>query len=330
MLVVLVTSLAALFALAGLFQLAASRRDARRFPPPGRMVDIGGRRLHARLAGSGSPAVVFESGISASSINWTAIQAEVAKVTTTCAYDRAGLAWSEPPRGRFDVERMLRDFSAMLDALHFHEPCVLVGHSYGGLLMRIFAERHPERVAGLVLVDAVLATSWQKPNRFRARIKRKGIRLARYGAWAARLGIIRVVTSPALIRHVVLPRFGGTKASKSGMIGRLQKELSKFPPETLPAIRAHWSRPQSFEAMTSHIAALDASFEEVRNLPLGCPVAVISAGNTPPEGLVEHRAIAALSARGEHIMAHASGHWIQLDEPDLVIDAILRVVRNAG
>jgi pimeloyl-ACP methyl ester carboxylesterase len=328
LLLVIASSLAAFLALAGLFQVVGSRLDARRFPPPGRMVEVSGRRLHARLEGRGTPPVIFESGISASSINWTKIQSEVAKFTTTCSYDRAGLAWSDPPRRSFNVEQMLADFTGLLDALHFNGPCVLVGHSFGGLLIRLFAERHPERVAGLVLVDAVLATSWANPNQYRARVKRTGIRLARYGAWAARFGIVRLVTSPALIRHVVLPRFGGAKAA-TGLIGRLEKELSKFPPETIPAIRAHWSHPHSFEAMTSHIAALNASFEALRNLRLRCPVTVISAANTPPEGLEEHRAIAALSPRGEHVMAHASGHWIQFDEPALVIDAILRIVKTA-
>jgi pimeloyl-ACP methyl ester carboxylesterase len=328
--VVFVTGLAALIALAGLFQFIGSRRDARRYPPPGRMIGIhGGRRLHARVEGSGSPPVVFEAGISASSINWTCIQSAVARFTSTCAYDRAGLAWSDPPRGGFDVDRMLADLGTLLDKLYPGRACVLVGHSYGGLLIRLFAERYPERVAGIVLVDAVLATSWAQPNAFRARTKRKGQRLARYGAWAARLGIVRLVTSPVLVRSVVLPRFGGEKAAKGSMIRQLQKELSKFPPETLPAIRAHWSRAHTFEAMSAHIGALDASFSSLRELPLGCPVSVISAGNTPPEGLAEHRAIAALSPQGEHVMAHASGHWIQFDEPELVIEAILRVVKRA-
>ena len=330
MLLITLTGLAALLALAGLFQFAGSWRDARRYPAPGRRLDIGGRCLHARLEGSGDPPVVFEAGISASSINWTIIQQAVARHTSTCAYDRAGLAWSDPPRGAFTVDAMLADLGALLDSLYPGRACVLVGHSFGGLLIRLFAERHPERVAGIVLVDAVLATSWANPNPFRARIKRKGIRLARYGAWAARLGLVRLVTSPMLIRSVVLPRFGGEKAAPGSLIGRMQKELSKFPPETLPAIRAHWSRPHTFQAMTAHLHALDQSFAALGEKPLHCPVVVISAGNTPPAGMAEHRAIAALSPQGEHVIAHSSGHWIQLDEPDLVVDAILRCCRKAS
>jgi pimeloyl-ACP methyl ester carboxylesterase len=325
----ILTSLAALVALAGLFQFAGTVRDRRRFPPPGRMIDIGGgRRLHARVDGTGSPPVLFEAGISASSINWTGIQSVVAQHTATCAYDRAGLSWSDPPRCHYDIDRILADLGALLEAVYPAQPCVLVGHSYGGLLIRLFAERYPERVAGLVLVDSVLATSWETPNAYRARTKRKGIRLARYGAWAARLGLVRLVTAPALVRNVILPRFGGAKAARGSSIGKLQRELSKFPPESLPAIRAHWSHPHSFEAMSAHIATLDASFAALRDLPLRCPVEVISARNTSPEGLVEHRAIAALSPQGEHLMAHSSGHWIQFDEPELVIDAILRVVER--
>lgn len=257
------------------------------------------------------------------------IQAAVAKHTATCAYDRAGLAWSDAPRGGLTVESLLADLKALTDQLYPDRPVVLVGHSFGGLLVRLFAERYPERVAGLVLVDTVLATSWANPNPFRARIKRKGIRLSRYGAWAARLGIVRMVTSPTLIRTLILPRFGGEKAKPGSMVGRMQKELSKFPPETLPAIRAHWSRSHTFESMRAHVAALNPSFAALRDLPVRCPVVVISAGNTPPAGLAEHRAIAALSPAGEHVIAHASGHWIQFDEPELVIEAILRCCRAA-
>jgi len=94
---VLIALLVVLLPLSGfLYQAAGSARDQRKFPPPGRMVDIGGRRLHLVDVGQGSPTVIFESGIAASSLNWTAIQAGVARFTRACTYDRAWLGWSDP------------------------------------------------------------------------------------------------------------------------------------------------------------------------------------------------------------------------------------------
>ena len=322
----IILSLAALFALAGLFQFLGAWADARRFPPPGRLLDIGGRRLHACVEGHGPAAVVFESGISATSINWRVTQAQVAAFATACSYDRAGLGWSDPCRTPLDAGRMVADLSALLDQLNLPSPYVLVGHSFGGLLVRLFVERYPHKVAGMVLVDPVLAYHWAHPDSNRAAVKRKGASLARWGAILASLGVMRVLTSPALVTELILPRFGGTRKKAGGVVDRLQTELRKLPVETWPAIRALWCRPATFRALAAHLAALEDGFTRLRNQPVACPLIVLSAGNTPPEGLAEHQALAALSPRGEHIVARNSGHWIQFDEPQLIIDAIRRAI----
>lgn len=318
--------LAALLALARLFQFWGSWTDERSFPPPGRMLDIGGRKLHARVTGSGTPVVVFESGISASSINWITTQPQIAAFATTCCYDRAGLGWSEPPAGAYDAERMVADLATLLDRLQLPGPYVLVGHSYGGLLVRLFAERYAGKVAALVLIDPVLACHWAQPDASRMRMKRRGARMALWSGRLAGFGMIRLATSPALVRSFILPRLRSRNEPTDGAVYRLDSELRKLPPETVPVIRAQWCRPKSFRAIVAHLAALESSFAALRNEQLDIPITVISAGTTPPEGLAEHCAIARLSVRGEHIVAQRSGHWIQLDETKLVVDAIRRAV----
>jgi pimeloyl-ACP methyl ester carboxylesterase len=122
-------------------------------PPPGRLVDIGGRRLHLHCTGSGSPTVVIEAGASAFALDFALVQPEVAKTTRVCAYDRAGSGWSER---RPDVDtpiRVIEDLSALLDAVGENGPFVMVGASRGGAFVRLFQAVHPGRVAGLVLVD---------------------------------------------------------------------------------------------------------------------------------------------------------------------------------
>src|SRR6266498_2515404 len=135
------------------YQALSEARDRRRFPPPGELVDIDGRRLHLWRAGEGSPAVVIATSLGEPGHGWADIQRRLAQHTTVVLYDRAGLGWSEEgpwPTGK----RIVEDLHALLHVTRIPPPYVLVGHSAGGLHVRLYAARHPEQVAGLVLVDS--------------------------------------------------------------------------------------------------------------------------------------------------------------------------------
>ena len=122
--------------------------------PPGKLVDLGGHRLHVNCAGKGSPTVVIENGLGDFSFDWILVQNKVAAFTRVCTYDRAGYAWSEPgpkPRTFAQINMELRD---ALAKMHEPGPYVLVGHSYGGPVIRNFAAMYPHDVAGMVQVDA--------------------------------------------------------------------------------------------------------------------------------------------------------------------------------
>lgn len=322
-------SLAALLALAGLLQFWGEHKDARLFPPPGRMIDAG-QGLHARVLGSGAPTVVFESGISASSISWTVLQPRIAELTTTVSYDRAGLGWSEPSSGTFDADRMLADFSALLDRLRLPAPYVLVGHSYGGLLVRLYAERNPEKVAGLVLLDPVLKGEWAQPDLNHKRQLQAACIMSSWGGFLARFGVVRFATAPLLRGSTLLPKLIGKASAGPAavVIDRLAGEIRKLPRESWPIVRAHWCRPSNFRAMVRHLKALPSSFQALRNTEFDLPLVVISGANVSAEGLSEHRAMAALSCRGEHLMAASGGHWVHFDDPELVADTIVRMVAS--
>jgi pimeloyl-ACP methyl ester carboxylesterase len=122
-------------------------------PAPGRLVDIGGRRLHVNCSGSGSPTVILEAGASAFALDWSLVQPEVARTNRVCSYDRAGLGWSD---ARPDVDtpaRVVADLRRLLSAAGERPPLVLVGASWGGLYARLYLLDHAEDVTGLVLVD---------------------------------------------------------------------------------------------------------------------------------------------------------------------------------
>jgi len=122
---------------------------------PGQLFDVGGRRLYLHCTGSGSPTVVLVSGLAEASTYWRGwIAPAVARNTTVCAYDRAGQGWSDPPPTPQDGVAVATDLHTLLNRAHVPAPYVLVGHSTGGAYARIFAARHPDEVAGLVMLDS--------------------------------------------------------------------------------------------------------------------------------------------------------------------------------
>ncbi len=123
---------------------------------PGRLVAIGGgRSLYLHCEGTGSPTVILEAGFGGTSDNWSEVQGPLSRVTRTCAYDRAGLGNSLPMPGVHDAATEISDLKRLLNHAGIAAPYVLVGHSYGGLLMRLFAHAHPDQTAGIVLVDSM-------------------------------------------------------------------------------------------------------------------------------------------------------------------------------
>ena len=157
---IVVFAIAALIVIGLLFQIIGLKRDERRFPAPGRLIDTGGHKLHLYEAGSGSPAVVLESGISASSLNWRRVQAEVSRFTRVCSYDRAGLGWSDLCQQSCTPSSLAMQLHTLLHNTGIGAPYVLVGHSFGGLIVQAFAHLYPHETAGLVLVDPLDPAEW--------------------------------------------------------------------------------------------------------------------------------------------------------------------------
>jgi len=345
-----------------LYQWVGSAADARRFPPPGRLIDIGGVRIHVDTTGAvqvgagkvdavkadnGAPPVVFEAGIAATSLSWRLVQPEIARLTTTASYDRAWLGSSgatQTPRGIWQVVDELR---AALDGAGITAPRILTAHSYGGLIALAYAIRYRAEIAGLVLVDPVSASEWANPSEADMKILRRGIRFSRRGALLARLGVVRLCLSLVIGGARTLPKLVARASSGRGeaFIERIMGEIRKLPREVWPVIQAHWCNPKSFEGMARYLESLPQSAAEVTaaiaaagtvgDVPLGdlpladLPLIVLSADNANPTQREEHESIARLSSRGRIEVAPGSGHWIQLNQPEVVTRAITNVVAEA-
>jgi pimeloyl-ACP methyl ester carboxylesterase len=136
------------------YEAIAAAGDAQRYPAPGQLVDVGGFRLHIQCVGEGSPTVVLDAGLSGSSLDWSLIQPELGHTTRVCAYDRAGMGWSDPGPQPRTPRQIADELHTLLTNAGIAGPYVLVGHSLAGKNVRLFALSHPDQVAGMVLVDA--------------------------------------------------------------------------------------------------------------------------------------------------------------------------------
>src|SRR5215216_361500 len=127
--------------------------DATRYPPAGQLVDVGGHRLHLHCVGKGSPTVIMEAGGAGNVLHWMLVQPAIARSTRVCAYDRAGMGWSEPGPPPRTPQQIVAELHTLLTNARIPGPYILVGHSIGGKYVRLYASQYPQDVAGLVLVD---------------------------------------------------------------------------------------------------------------------------------------------------------------------------------
>jgi len=323
----------AALALAGyLYQLIGGRRDRRRFTGQGRWIDIGhGRRLYMLEKGSGGPTVLFEAGIAATNLNWFRIQESVSGFTYTASYDRGGLGWSSPCRTARTPTNIAVELHAMLEGAEVKSPYILVGHSFGGLVMRRYALLYPEEVISVLLVDPMRCEEWPPLDPSKQSQINLGKKLFRVAIPVARLGLARLAVTSALCRS---GRLSGQLAGAAGaggrhVLGRVTEEVGKMPRETWPAVAAHWSRPGSYAGMRSHVDAVADTVREMQDAePIrNIPVLVLTPGKSTP---LTAEQLDRIGDNVQQVIAPASAHWIHLDEPALVIDAIHDMVEAAG
>ena len=309
----------AVLAAAGILQAVRVRRDRRRFPPIGRLI----AGLHVYHVGGRGPAVVFEAGLAATCLNWSRVQSELAACAQTFSYDRAGLGWSPPVRGERSLRRWTDDLHRLIHALNLPRPVVLVGHSFGTYVVRVYANRFPDEVSALVLVDPVTPEEFGAPA-WRTRMKLWRVEGFSYVAAAfAACGVARLGLW-ALFR-----RGNGNPGPVLGLHGtarRIASEAAKLPGEAIPPLRARWSEAGFYRELAASVRSLPACAREAsrRPVPPGIPVIVLSGAHQSAEALAAHEALAT-----RHVVVQESAHWLHLDRPALVAEAILDAARPA-
>jgi len=292
-------------------------------------------RLHLRCEGDGTPAVIFDAALGGSSLSWSLVQPGVARVTRACAYDRAGFGWSDAGPLPRTAGRIADELRMLLREAGVQPPYILVGHSFGGLVMRLFAARHREEVAGLVLIEPAIPEEWATPGEPQQVLIARGTRLCEYGAVAAKRGLARAVAAlvslgalgPARAMVRMISR-GGLRRQDEGILA----PIWKLPPEARGVLKQAWTQPKFFEALGSQITTICDSATEVLQIAPSdygdLPLVVISSATAGGRRLEADARVARMSARGRHVLAQDSGHWVPLDAPQVVIDAVVGLVRE--
>jgi pimeloyl-ACP methyl ester carboxylesterase len=276
------------------YQWIETRRELAATPPPGRMVDLGGHRLHLWCVGAGGPTVVLESGLGGTTADWGFVQPEVATFTRACSYDRGGMGYSDSGPTPRTARRIARELVELLNRSGVRGPVVLVGASLGGFYVRLFASEYPGRAAGLVLVDATLEdhlddVPW----------------LARFVPFLSATGVLRV----------------------SGVsFGLAPRALA---PAVRPFARATQFRSAGHQAAANEILHVRESAAEVTatRRKLTVPVVVVTAGRGTDRMWRDLQSSQArLSQHGCQMTAAESGHVVPIEEPGTVVRAIRAIV----
>lgn len=256
-----------------LYQTLATKTDQRKYPPPGKLVDVGGYRLHLNCAGEGKPTVVIDSGAGNSSLDWVLVQPEVASFTRVCTYDRAGYGWSDPSRKSRTSQQSVDELHALLVKAGIEPPYVLVGHSLGGMNVRLYTSQYPEEVVGMVLVDSGHEDARSHLTPEGRKQEAKYLRLYNFARMVAPFGLVRLLGELGLV-----PEFEGFK-----------KMLMKWSPQVqsmFDVIKAGWYRTHFLTAAYSELTNLEASAAQVRAAPvhslLDMPLVVLTQGIREP------------------------------------------------
>ena len=307
------------------------------YSPPGKLVDVGGYRLHLNCTGKSGPTIVLIAGGGDFSFDWGLVQPGVSRFARVCSYDRAGLAWSDPGPAPRTMKQDAYELHLLLKTARIKSPYVLVGHSVGGLIARVYAGQYPDEVAGMVLVDSTHedTTLMFQGKLVRVRASAKGI-----------------AVPPVQTMQSSPPKPPAAEDIEQFELNQKMFGAPKIEPpfDKLPAATQAWRL--RFLAQPPRAAAGPNFWdEELQEMfiaraktpyqlddkplvvllpkPDGNPPPGISAEEWKPvneEKRQQKVGFANLSRNSKLIIAGGSGHHIQLDEPDVVTNAIRLVV----
>jgi pimeloyl-ACP methyl ester carboxylesterase len=286
--------------------------------PPGRLVDIGGYRLHLNCTGRGTPTVLLESGAGDFSFDWALVQGPISTSTRVCSYDRAGYAWSDPGPTPRTLEQLALEAHTLLERAGEAMPVVLVGHSLGGLIVRAYASRYPREAAGMVLVDAT-----HEDNEIMLNGEMKLLRsLSRQRP----IPTPHVAKPDSAPRAVDAPTAGDSVTPPYDRLPRSVQALRVWA-TTRPAYAA--ARASEFDYLAEDVAQMHDARTPNRQTLGNLPLIVLTRRTAPADFMMLQGDLATLSTSGRQRITASEDHHILLFDPGAVVDAVRTVVSEA-
>jgi pimeloyl-ACP methyl ester carboxylesterase len=308
---VLLTLLIAVLVVGGLYENISEARELRFHPMPGQLVDIGSYKMHIYCAGQGSPTVILDAGMGDSFISWHKVQPEIAKFTRVCSYDRAGIGYSDSSPRPSTSKDFAQELHTLLLNAGVPQPLILVGHSMGGFDVRLYASLYRNELVGMVLVDSSHPEQQKRLPPALNDLDATWLREQEVFEFTMPFGIPRLLGfcgNDAAIRAVDC-NFHSVRESVAEL-------------KTISESAAQTAATGSF----GDIPLVVLSHDPEKPQP-DLPEDLVKPANDAWQQMQEE--LAHLSSKGEQVIAKNSGHYIQLDRPDLVIKAVRSVVDQA-
>jgi pimeloyl-ACP methyl ester carboxylesterase len=286
-----------------IYESVAEAADIQAYPPTGQMVDVGGYRLHINCTGTGSPTVVIDAGWGDWSLGWSWVQGEVAKTTQVCTYDRAGMGYSEAGPLPRNAEQFAQELHTLLERANIAGPYVLVGHSLGGLPVRVFVHDYPTEVSGVVLIESMSPGQMtQSPTEIKppAPSQSSGVSL------------------PFLLARIGLARL---------LAGQIVNQNQ--PSGVQSAYIAFSVTPRAVQAWADEGAGLPESMAQADAVKTfgDLPLIVLSAALNQQTGWQTMQIeLLQLSSNSQQMVADKSGHNVEIDQPEAAVAAIVKMV----
>jgi pimeloyl-ACP methyl ester carboxylesterase len=213
------------------YQFAASKVDDRNFPPPGRLVDVGGYRMHLYCMGKGSPTVILDAANMGTVSNWAWVQPEIARVSRVCAYDRPDLGWSDLSPQPLDTRQNAEALHTLLNNAGEPGPYILVGHSFGGLYTRMYAEMYPDEIAGLVFIEGTLPDGLKRFGKPDVMPNAPDAEVMDATPFISHLGILRLIGFPSTDPDLPEPQKSELQAylSSTKLAESLKRQYHLYP-----------------------------------------------------------------------------------------------------
>ncbi len=292
----------AIIATTGL-QAVLSHLSLRNNPPPGSLVELNGRKVHVLCAGEGSPTVILEAGLPGSSLTWMSVFSEIAELTRVCAYDRPGYGWSQPTTSPRTAEIIVQELKVLLQTAEIEPPYILVGHSFGGLLMQLYATWFPNDVIGMVLVDS------SHPDQAHRTLDLREIDTISFAMKTlGPLGLVRML----------FPVPAGNPETRDVSVREQERKLLMTN--------------RTLGTVTREMSDLRQSLQQVANSSPNFgskPLVVLSEGQRRAEfWQTMQEDLSRLSTNSEWQVVDGAGHFIQHDQPAVVVDAVRRVIEK--